>query len=261
MSYTIQLRSDTAANWETANPILALGEMGYATDTKVLKIGDGVTAWNASGGPSPLSVPAGVISQFAGAAAPSGYLLCQGQTLSTTTYSNLFSAIGYTYGGGGADFKVPDLQSRIPVGKGPDTEFDALGETGGAKSVTLTSAQIPAHSHPNQLSSNTVAAAGHVHDHINPIGLNSGQPVVLGGNVAAMSNMGRVFSTFAGSIQGSSSVNLLGNQSQNFEVWRIESSGNSANTTVGITNANNTGGGSAHTNLQPYIVVNYIIKT
>jgi microcystin-dependent protein len=261
MSYLIQVRSDTSANWKAANPILAVGEIGFATDTKDMKIGDGVTAWNSPGGPAPVGLPSGVISQFAGSTAPTGYLLCQGQTLSTTTYSNLFSVIGYTYGGSGANFLLPNLQNRIPVGKGTEAEFDTLGETGGAKSVTLNSSQIPAHSHPNQLSSNTVAAAGHVHDHINPVGLNSGQPVVLGGNVAAMSNMGRGFSTFAGSIQGSSSVHLLGNQSQNFEVWRIESSGNSANTTVGISNANNTGGDGAHTNLQPYIVVNYIIKT
>jgi microcystin-dependent protein len=260
MSYLIQVRSDTSANWKAANPILAVGEIGFATDTKDMKIGDGVTAWNSPGGPAPVGLPSGVISQFAGSTAPTGYLLCQGQTLSTTTYSNLFSVIGYTYGGSGANFLLPNLQNRIPVGRGSGT-FANLNAQGGSETVTLTSSQIPAHSHPNMLSSNTVAAAGHVHDHINPIGLNSGQPVVLGGNVAAMSNMGRGFSTFAGSIQGSSSVNLLGNQSQNFEVWRIESSGNSANTTVGISNANNTGGDGAHTNLQPYIVVNYIIKT
>jgi microcystin-dependent protein len=229
MSYTIQLRSDTSANWATANPILALGEMGYATDTKVLKIGDGVTAWNASGGPSPLSVPAGVISQFAGAAAPSGYLLCQGQTLSTTTYSNLFSAIGYTYGGGGADFKVPDLQSRIPVGKGPDTEFDTLGETGGAKAVTLSELQIPSHTHTGTTSTNGS------HSHVLEDSYLQGVPVGGGSTV------------FAGNRQYSGwgdtrYVQSAGNHSHSFTT-------------------NSTGGGQSHNNLQPYIVVNYIIKT
>jgi microcystin-dependent protein len=259
MSYTIQLRSDTAAAWNAANPILAVGEMGYATDTKELRIGDGVTAWNSSGGPSPLSVPAGVISQFAGAAAPSGYLLCQGQTLSTTTYANLFSAIGYTYGGGGSDFKVPDLQSRIPVGKGPDTEFDSLGETGGAKSVTLTSSQIPAHSHPNVLSSNTVASSGHAHGP-------GSYAAAIGATNDNIGAIGYQASFVRGGGPGQSTYTVLGSGTgaQNFNHYTPvygASDGPNGTTTVALTNANNTGGDGAHTNLQPYIVVNYIIKT
>ena len=46
MAIQIQLRRDTAANWTTANPTLAIGEMGLETDTKKFKIGDGTTAWN-----------------------------------------------------------------------------------------------------------------------------------------------------------------------------------------------------------------------
>jgi microcystin-dependent protein len=259
MSYTIQLRSDTAANWSTANPILAIGEMGFETDTKVLRVGDGVTAWNTSGGPPTIGgTPTGVIAQFAGAAAPNGYLLCQGQTLSTTAYANLFATIGYTYGGGGTSFKIPDLQSRIPVGKGPDTEFDTLGETGGAKEVTLTSSQIPAHSHPNTLSDNTVASSGHGHGpgtfHA-AIGATNNNIAAIG-YVAGYNSGGPGQSTYTitGGIAGSQNFN-------HYTPVYGSSGGPSGTTTVGISNANNTGGGSAHTNLQPYIVVNYIIKT
>jgi microcystin-dependent protein len=260
MSYTIQLRSDTAANWSTANPILAIGEMGFETDTKVLRVGDGVTAWNTSGGPPTIGgTPTGVIAQFAGATAPNGYLLCQGQTLSTTTYANLFATIGYTYGGGGSDFKVPDLQSRIPVGKGSDTEFDTLGETGGAKTVTLSSSQIPAHSHPNTLSSNTVASSGHSHgpgSYAAGIGATNNNTGAIGYVASFVRGGGPTQSTYT--VTGSS----VG--SQNFNHYTPvygDSAGPSGTTTVGITNENNTGGGGAHTNLQPYIVVNYIIKT
>jgi len=45
MAIQIQYRNDTAANWTTANPVLLAGEIGYETNTKLLKIGDGTTAW------------------------------------------------------------------------------------------------------------------------------------------------------------------------------------------------------------------------
>jgi len=47
MATQIQLRRDTAANWDTTNPVLAQGEAGYALDTGELKLGDGTTPWNA----------------------------------------------------------------------------------------------------------------------------------------------------------------------------------------------------------------------
>lgn len=47
MADKIQLRRDTAANWTFANPTLAQGELGFETDTKYFKIGDGLTLWNA----------------------------------------------------------------------------------------------------------------------------------------------------------------------------------------------------------------------
>jgi microcystin-dependent protein len=265
MSYLIQFRNDTAANWAATNTILAAGEAGFDVTNQILKVGTGVTPWSslqgislATGGGAP-----GIISQFAGATAPPGYLLCDGAAVSRTTFSSLFTTIGIAYGAGNGTttFNLPNLQNRIPVGKGPDTEFDALGETGGVKEVTLTSSQIPAHSHPNTLSSNTVAAAGHTHSHVSPFGLNSGSVIGLGPQNPAMNNMGLGTYQFGGSIQGNAPSINFGGGSIAHEVWSVTSSGNSANTTVTVNNANNTGGGGAHTNLQPYIVVNYIIKT
>jgi microcystin-dependent protein len=265
MSYIIQFRNDTAQAWNDANPTLAAGEAGFDVTNQILKVGTGVTPWSslqgislATGGGAP-----GIISQFAGATAPPGYLLCDGTAVSRTTYSSLFTTIGTAYGTGNGTttFNLPNLQNRIPVGKGSDAEFDTLGETGGAKSVTLTSSEIPAHSHPNQLSSNTVAAAGHTHSHVSPFGLNSGSVIGLGPQNPAMNNMGLGSYQFGGSIQFSSPSINFGGGNIAHEVWSVTSSGNSANTTVGISNANNTGGDGAHTNLQPYIVVNYIIKT
>ena len=60
--------------------------------------------------------PVGSMQMFAGTAAPFGYLLCHGQSLSTTTYAALFAVIGYTYGGSGDKFNVPDFRGVFPRG-------------------------------------------------------------------------------------------------------------------------------------------------
>lgn len=90
----------------------------------------------------------GEIRLFAGNFAPVGWLLCQGQLLPISQYDTLFNLIGTTYGGDGqSTFALPDLASRIPLHAG--TGY-VLGQAGGAEEVTLTAAQIPAHSHAAQ---------------------------------------------------------------------------------------------------------------
>ena len=95
-------------------------------------------------------LPSGTVSMFAGSSAPTGYLLCDGSAVSRTTYANLFTAISTTYGSGDGSttFNVPDLRGRVAVGyKSTDTSFDALGETGGAKTHALTTAELAQHRH------------------------------------------------------------------------------------------------------------------
>jgi microcystin-dependent protein len=114
-------------------------------------------------------LPAGVITQYGGSSAPTGWLLCQGQAVSRTNplYSRLFSTIGITYGTGDGTttYNVPNLQGRIPVGKdSTQTEFDALAETGGSKTSTLITANLPSHQHGvGTILPNTIA--DHVHTH------------------------------------------------------------------------------------------------
>ena len=85
---------------------------------------------------------------------PKGYLLCNGRTLNKNQYPKLFRAIGYTHGGSGNSFKLPDLRERFIVGSGGDngTVADSAGynvtETGGSNLVTLTVAEMPRHNHP-----------------------------------------------------------------------------------------------------------------
>lgn len=76
----------------------------------------------------------GEIRMLAGAAVPSGWALCNGQTLSTSDYPQLFALIGHRYGGDGATFALPDMRGRIPVHRG---RSHTLGEAGGEEAVAL----------------------------------------------------------------------------------------------------------------------------
>lgn len=95
-------------------------------------------------------IPSGIILSYGGAVAPTGWLLCQGQAVSRTTYTNLFAVLGESYGAGDGSttFNLPNLKGKIAVGyDSTQTEFDALGETGGDKTHTLTVDEIPSHTH------------------------------------------------------------------------------------------------------------------
>ena len=105
----------------------------------------------------------GMLMPYAGASAPSGWLLCYGQAISRTTYADLFTAIGTVYGvgDGSTTFNLPDLRGRVVAGQDDmggssanrltdqtgGLNGDTLGDTGGSETHTLTEAQLPAHSH------------------------------------------------------------------------------------------------------------------
>lgn len=139
--------------------------------------------------------------------APAGWLTCDGSAISRTDYSNLFSAIGTTYGSGDGSttFNIPNLKGRVVVGiDGSDTDFSAIGKTGGEKAHRLTVNEMPSHTHG--ASYYTIAQPG-------------------GSSV--------------GKLSGGSSYSLI----------------------RGDTTTSNTGNGTAHNNLQPYMALNYIIYT
>jgi len=87
----------------------------------------------------------GEIRMFGGNFAPVGWAFCDGSLIPISENDALFNLIGTTYGGDGQNtFALPDLRSRVPIHVGPGF---ALGQSGGTESVTLTTSQIPAHSH------------------------------------------------------------------------------------------------------------------
>lgn len=103
----------------------------------------------------------GEIRMFAGNFAPSGWLFCDGQLLPISENETLFQLIGTIYGGDGqSTFALPNLQSRIPIhmGNGPDGNYYQLAQMAGTEQETLTTQQIPNHSHP-LLASSAIANA------------------------------------------------------------------------------------------------------
>lgn len=93
----------------------------------------------------------GEIQIYAGAtdALPTGWALCDGSLLPVNTNQQLFNLIGYSYGGSGASFALPNMTGCVPIGmgQGPGLSPRTLGQTGGSDTVTLTVPELPAHSH------------------------------------------------------------------------------------------------------------------
>lgn len=95
--------------------------------------------------------PAGAVMMYAGAAAPAGWLLCNGSAISRTAYAALFAVLGTVYGlgNGSTTFNLPDMRGRAAIGAGTGASLSArtLGQQVGAETHTLTTAQMPSHNH------------------------------------------------------------------------------------------------------------------
>ena len=147
-----------------------------------------------------MSVPfLGEIKMFAGTFAPRGYAFCNGQILSISQYSDLFSLLGTSYGGDGqTTFGLPDLRGRAPMhwGQGPGLSDRLIGEEAGVETVTLTVNELPSHSHGGQCRdapANQQSPVGNVHaeeaagvtaiyvDDSNPAGQMAAQATATGG--------------------------------------------------------------------------------
>ena len=143
-------------------------------------IGDGqVTASKL--GSDVVTVPSGIIMPFAGTTAPSSYLMCFGQAVSRTTYSALFAAIGTTYGSGDGSttFNLPDLRGRVIAGQDDmggtsanrltsPINGDTLGAAGGSESHTLTTNEMPSHTHTGNVNLRTNWESGY--STLSPVG-------------------------------------------------------------------------------------------
>jgi microcystin-dependent protein len=171
-------------------------------------------------------LPAGALLDFAGVAAPSGWLLCDGAAYGRTAMDpnpqpTLFAAIGTTWGVGDGvtTFNVPDFRRRTTVGSGgtgTGVLGNAVGDVGGAETHTLVTGEMPNHGHG-------VNDPGHAHS--------TNGADVAGGSFTQVACGNGVFTRFQ--LSGSASTGI---------------------------SVNSTGGGGSHNNIQPSAVVLKIIK-
>jgi microcystin-dependent protein len=195
---------------------------------------------------------------FAGAAAPTGYLLCDGASVSTTTYADLFAVVAYTYGGAGATFTLPDLRGRTPVGAGTGTGLTArtLGANVGAETVALAATDVPAHGHGAGTLATGNNSVGHTHS--GTTGNDSPDHTHSLPNVVAAGGGGSAFSSGSSWTLSTATGGASARHTHAFTTGPI--SANHTHTITGST-ANSTAATTNHANIQPSLVLNYIIKT
>ena len=125
------------------------GEIGTAGDKGATGAGD--KGQKGEEGPQGGGAPVGQIVSWSGSAGslPTGYFLCDGSAVSRSTYAALYAIVGTTHGSGNGSttFNLPDLRGKFVVGHHPSNGDYDVGDTGGAESVTLTTAQMPSHKH------------------------------------------------------------------------------------------------------------------
>ena len=168
----------------------------------------------------------GVVQLYAGSTAPNGWLICNGQAVSRTTYAALFAVIGTTYGAGNGSttFNLPNLVNKTVRGS------NSLGKTGGADTVTLSTTNIPAHSH----------------------GV---------GTLATASTGAHTHKTSSSNTYGNGKYTFTYDSGGGPDEWNLvtESAGAHTHTISGSTAS--VGSGSAVTITNPYVMLHYIIKT
>lgn len=201
-------------------------------------------------------IPAGSVIPFAGSTAPANWLLCDGSAVSRSTYANLYAVVGITYGSGDGSttFNLPDMRGRIPAGKDDmggsaasrltsgisGITATTLGATGGDQRVHQHTHTQDAHNHGQNAHAHGVYDPSHNHQQ-----RSSNMSISNGGND------GLGYNHFGG--------NYASNLYTNYSGTGIGIYGETA-TNIAATATNQNFGAGSSQNVQPTIVLNYIIK-
>jgi microcystin-dependent protein len=211
-----QIPSLIVSSITTNAPSLNISTIGNLNITGNLNVGGAIN--------HPDVAPVGSILMYAASSAPNGWLLCDGTIHPNIDYPELQQIIQYNFGGNGTTtFAVPDMRARFPVGIG--TGY-SMGQTGGFVSTTLTTNQLPSHSH-------SITDPGHTHTATSNLEYNNTDP---GGETSNCYETDE-----PDGLTGGFTITIA-----------------SANT--GITGTNATGSGQPFDNRPPYFAINYIIK-
>jgi len=236
---------------------------------------------------------AGDLKQSFAAAPPSGWLLCDGALYSVASYPELFGAIGYTYGGSGASFNVPDCRGRglVAAGQGGGLTNRALGARGGEENHVLTTAELASHNHTGATQATSVdhyhsfsgttgndspdhahsgTTAGDYPDHAHGVTVTN---LAQGNHAFTAQASGATYTSPGVGNSGFGTGGASARHQHDFGTgganarhahgysgntsWHSAITGNYNHTHV----VNPDGGGGGHNNMPPFIAVNTFIKT
>jgi microcystin-dependent protein len=188
----------------------------------------------------------GEMKMFGGASTPTGWAICDGSALSRTTYAALFAAIGTNHGtgDGSTTFNIPDLRGRFALGADGS---HALGVSGGAASITISTSNLPSHSHVGSINGSDLGATTDI---------SVGQATT--GGTAIADTGSRLTSTLAAPNAGSAAIYLPNGTAQTTPVilGGVETH---ITGTAGFTTSS-VGSGAAITTVPPFLAINFIIK-
>ena len=272
--------------------VLNLGEYTDNNETNPMTTKSGYDLYqmilNRKADPVGDTLPVGSVVEYASDTIPENWLLCDGRAVSRTTYAQLFKVIGTTWGAGDGSttFNLPSKLGLVTVGKNSnDTSFKTLNTKGGNKTTTLTSEQLPAHTHSVPAHSHGLNSHTHTYS---KSGTATGSTTLTVDQIPSHNHIKYAFGSWGSSTENRTRISASvyvgkdqGNPQYEDGTQNVTgstgggkghthtitltstntgaSSGNTANSTE-LTTGNGPGKATAFSNLPPYVTSNFIIK-